>query len=392
MRLTATTIRGLTLPDGLQDKTFFDDDLAGFGVRIRASGARVYVVAYKSAGRNRRLVLGPVTALDPGKARSTAKDILARVRLGADPASERQQQRDAAAVTFGSLLPRYLARQESRLKPQSYDAVRRHLTDHLKTLHRLPVDSIDRRLVALRLAEIAEQRGPVAANRARASLAAFFVWLLKEGIVDSNPVANTNRAVEAGPRSRVISDDELTAIWRALGADDYGDIVRLLILTGARREEIGSLRWSEVDFDRAMITLPASRTKNRREHQIPMSPPVSDILRARPQDGDVVFGRSDGYQAWSSSKRGLAGKLEIADWNLHDFRRSVSTTMHERLGVAPHIVEACLGHVGHKSGVAGVYNVSAYTELRRIALDKWADHVMALVTGKRPASVVKLRR
>jgi integrase len=390
MKLTTTTVRGLELPIGIRDKTYFDDDLPGFGVRIRDSGARVYVVAYKAGGRNKRLVLGPITMLDSGKARSTAKDILARIRLGQDPAAERQDQRDAAAITFDSLLPRYLAWQKARLKPGSYDGVQRHLTVHLKMLHRLPIVSIDRRLVAVRLAGIAEQRGPVAANRTRASLSTFFGWLLREGIVEANPATNTNCNAES-PRTRVLSDDELTAIWKALGTDDYSDIVRLLMLTGARREEIGSLRFSEIDFVHAMLTLSPARTKSGREHQIPLSSAALKILRARPRIRDSVFGRAEGFQNWAACKRRLVAKLKITGWNLHDFRRSLSTTMHERLGVAPHIVEACLGHVGHQAGVAGIYNVSIYSDLKRIALQKWSDHVMALI-GERRNTVVKLRQ
>ena len=186
--------------------------------------------------------------------------------------------------------------------------------------------------------------------------------------------------------------------------DQYGAIVKLLILTGARRDEVASLRWSEIDLDAAMITLPPERTKNRREQQIPLAPAALAILQAQPHrlqpDGsprDLVFGTSNrGFSDWSGAKADLSARLKkpIEDWRLHDVRRSMSTSMHERLGVMPHVVEACLGHVsGHLAGVAGVYNKASYADLKRIALEKWAAHVEALVTGKRAAgSIVKLRR
>jgi integrase len=152
--------------------------------------------------------------------------------------------------------------------------------------------------------------------------------------------------------------------------------------------------------------LPPTRTKNRREQQIPLAAAALAILQAQPRrmelDGtsrDLVFGfGARGFQDWSGSKADLNARIEaagkpIADWRLHDVRRSMSTTMHERLGVMPHVVEAVLGHVsGHLAGVSGVYNKSSYAELKRVALVKWADHIMTLVTGKRPSSVVKLRR
>jgi integrase len=406
MKLTTTTIRSLALPAGVQDRTYFDDDLPGFGVRVRAGGSRTYVIQYKFGTKHRRMPLGAVSAIELGKARSTAKDLLAAVRLGRDPAGEKLEQRQKVSTAFGSLLPRFLARQRSRLKPRSYQETERHLLVHAKPLHGFGVEKIDRRTIAIRLAEL-EQNGPAAANRARASLSAYFAWLLREGILETNPVLNTNRAIETGARSRVLTDDELAMIWRALGDDQYSTIIKLLCLLGARRDEIASMCWSEIDLDRAVITLPPERTKNRREHLIPLAPTAVAILQAQPRrfnsDGsprDLVFGRgARGWQDWSGSKADLDARIQatrsepIANWRLHDFRRSMSTVMHEQLHIMPHVVEACLAHVsGHKAGVAGVYNVAAYLDLRRIALEKWSDHVTSLVTGKPPATVVQLRR
>ena len=408
LKLTATTIRSLTLPPELREKTFFDDALPAFGVRLRAGGSKRYVVQYKHRNKHRRLVLGSVNELDPGKARATAKDVLARVRLGEDPAGERLEARADTAETLGAVLPRFLARQRARLKPRSYQETERHLLVHAKPLHSRFATAIDRRTIAIRLAEIAERSGPAAANRVRASLSAFFTWLAREGIVESNPVAFTNKAEEGGARERVLSDAELAAILRAAGEDQYGAIVKLLMLTGARRDEVGGLAWSEIDIAAALIVLPSERTKNRRVHQVPLSSPALRILSAQPRrvrsgDGslrDLVFGHGDdrGWQDWSGSKRDLDARLKgagtpIADWRLHDLRRTMSTVMHDRLGVLPHIVEAVLGHVdGHRAGVAGVYNKASYLAERQTALDKWADHIEALISGKRPGKVVKLRK
>src|SRR5262249_1680033 len=157
----------------------------------------------------------------------------------------------------------------------SFEETERHLTKHCKSFHRRPVASLDRRTIGALLEEIAKQRGPAAANRVRASLSTFYMWLARAGYVDANPVSFTNKAIEGGAREHVPSDDELRVIWRALPPDDhYGVIVKLLLLTGARRDEIGSLRWSEVNLDEATITLPLARTKSRREHIIPLSRPA----------------------------------------------------------------------------------------------------------------------
>jgi integrase len=404
MRLTATAIRTVSLPPNKVDHVFFDADLPGFGLRLRAGGSKTWMVQYAIAGRTRKIMLGSTTVLDPGKARQTAKDILAQVRLGGDPAAEKSKARARASDTIGGLLPRFLERQRARLKPRSWQETDRHLTAHARPLHSYPITAIDRRTIATRLAEIEKASGPAASNRVRASLSAFFSWAAREGYIESNPVAYTNKAIENGPRDCAPTDDELVAIWRAAGDDQYGAILKLLILTGARRDEIASLRWSEVNLDGAIITLPPARTKNRREHLIPLSAQALAVLPRRLEaDGarDFIFGYSQrGYQGWSKSKADLDERIatasdgKVIEWTLHDFRRSLSTALHERFGVPPHVVETILGHVsGHKAGPAGVYNKAIYLDERRRALERWGEHIEAIVSAKSvKAKVVNLRQ
>jgi integrase len=407
MRLTATAIRSLTLPRGKVDHVFFDADLPGFGLRVRATGAKTWMVQYAVGGRTRRMVIGSPAVLDPGKARETARDLLAQVRLGRDPANEKAAARVRAADTFGAILPRFLERQQARLKPRSYQEVERHLLAHAKPLHGRPIDAVDRRAIAVRLAEIAKASGPAASNRVRTSLSAFFSWAAREGYLDANPAAFTNKAIENGSRERVLADDELAAIWRAAGDGQYGAIVKLLMLTGARRDEIASLRWSEIDLDVATITLLPARTKNRREHVIALSETALAILTAQPRRSDtsggqrdLVFGHGErGYQDWSGSKAELDTRIATVrkgralDWTLHDFRRSISTALHERFAVPPHVVEAILGHVGvYKAGVKGVYNKASYLDERRRALERWGEHIEQVVSGKKPGTIVQMRK
>jgi integrase len=410
MRLTATTVRTIACASGKTDQVFFDEDLPGFGLRVRATGAKTWMIQYAIAGRTRRVVLGSTAVLDPGKAREAAKGLLAKVRLGHDPAAEKIEARARAAETFAALLPRFLARQRARLRPRSYVETERHLQMYAKPLHGRPIEAVDRRAIAGLLAEISETRGPGASNRMRASLSSYFVWCAREGYVDTNPVAFTNQAVVKGARTRVLADDELRTIWVELDDDQYGAILKLLILTGARRNEIADLVWSEVDLEAATVTLPPERTKNKRAHIIPLSEPARAILAAQPRrtnvDGserDQVFGfraRGRGPQDWSGQKKRLDARITTAhggkplDWVQHDFRRSISTALHERFGVPPHVVEVILGHVGgHKGGVAGTYNKAIYLDERRRALERWGAHIMVTVTGKPvTARVVSLRR
>src|SRR5262249_15993819 len=149
------------------------------------------------------------------------------------------------------------------LKPRSLVEVKRHLNVYAKPLHKLPLTAIDKTQVANLIKKVAGRRGArirdgvVTANRMRASLSAMFVWAMKEtNYVEANPVINTHKAGVEKSRTRVLKDDELKTIWNALGEDAFGDILRLLILTAQRLNEIAGLRWEEVEFDRNRIVLP----------------------------------------------------------------------------------------------------------------------------------------
>ncbi len=395
MKLTATTIKTLTLPAGVNDKTFWDGDLGGFGLRLRNGGAARYVVQYDTAGKTKRVTLGTTALLDIATARAKAKDLLAAVRLGGDPAAEKREARAKAAETFGVILPRYLAVQQSERRPRSFKELERHLVKYARPLHPRALTSIDRRAISTLISTITEKSGPSAAINAHGSLSGYFSWLMREGLLAVNPMPYTNKPKARPVRDRTINEDELRTLWVALGDDDYGDIIRLMIYTGARRSEIGGLRWDEIDFDAARIELPAVRMKNNKTHLIPLAEPALAILEKRQRNGrEHMFGRgASGFQGWSWRRKDLDARIagKRPTWTLHDIRRLASTVMHEKLGIQPHIVERVLAHVGHQSGIAGTYNKADYLVEKRRALEKWAAYVDEVVTEKkRSATVVKM--
>jgi integrase len=408
-RLTPQAVSALTLPPGKTDALHFDEAVPGLALRLRGGGSKAWVFQYRIGSKQRRLNLGAASALTPHEARKRAALLHAEVKLGRDPAGAKSTAKARASETLGSILPLFLSRQKERLRPRAYVEVERHLGVHAKRLHHLPLADITRREVAGVLTAVAAQLSGASANRVRTSLSAFFSWSLREGLLDTNPAAWTERREEVA-RTRLLTSDELLDIWTALRDDAYGDIVRLLVLCGARREEIGGLRWSEVDLDQGLIVLPPERTKNHRQFEIILSPPALAILKSRLRltwpDGspcDLVFGRgARGFSDWVGSKADLDGRImatrktkaleEMPAWTLHDFRRLVSTALHDQLGVAPHVVEAILGHVGHQAGTPGRYNLALYREEKRRALERWGEHVMALVSGKEPGTIVKLRK
>ena len=331
---------------------------------------------------------GSAAAVPAAKARREAQRMYATAQLGGDPAAEKQ-----AAETFEAWLEPYLARQAERLKARSMVELRRHLLVNAKPLHAMALAEIDRRTVASLLTRIQANNGTATAQATRADLSAYFAWAMGEGVAESNPVIGTNRYPTAS-RDRVLSDGELARLWKATADDGrFSAIVRLLLLTGCRREEIGGLRWDEVDLENAMISLPKERVKNGKAFDLPLSPPAVAILAARERrpESPYVFGwhGAAGFAGWSNGKHDLDQLLGFAPWALHDTRRSVATGMH-KIGIEPHIVEECLNHAGARRGVAGVYNRWTYLPQKAAALARWAEHLFALVE-QRPATVVSLR-
>lgn len=390
VRLTKPNVAKLELPPGKSETIVFDDALPGFGVRIRAGGKRVWIAQYRVGRQQRRVTIGSVETLNPDKAREEARNILAKVHLGGDPQTEKAENRTRVSVTLGAVARRYLEEcAKPNLKPRSYEEVERHLTRHWSPLKDLPIHKIQRMTVAGRLSEIAKENGPFASNRARASLSALFSWAMGEGLADINPVAGTNKATEEVSRDHVISPSELAAIWMACRDDDHGRIVRLLMLTGQRREEVGAMSASEIDEEGKVWTIPRARTKNGLPHDVPLSEAALEILASAPRrDGrSLMFGDGEGgFQGWSKAKASLDERIrkaggKVRPWRLHDLRRTVATSM-AGLGVLPHVVEAVLNHIsGHKSGVAGVYNRATYAKEKREALNAWAKHLNSLVAA-----------
>ena len=393
MQFTVKTTAGVKL-DGKTERIVFDEDIKGFGLRLREGGSRTWIYQYRIGSKQRRMVLGSAKSVPLGVARENAGRLEARVKLGGDPAMDKEAARRSADGTFGVLVEQYMASRRSKWRPNTEREVTRHLMKYAKSLHRFPIAAVSQKNVADLLDNLA---GDATRNRVRANLSTFFSWAIKKGIdLPKGNIASYTEKHKENSRTRVLSDEELRAIWGACRDNAFGAIVKLLLLTGQRKSEIGFLRWDEVRDEQ--ILLPGERTKNKRDHVVPLSDAAKEILNKFRADGRThVFGRYDtGFGGWNTAKRELDARLTGAGnvlpyWTLHDLRRTVATGMAE-LGVQPHIVEAVLNHVsGHKGGVAGIYNRATYDKEKREALNLWAEHVTALVEG-REAVVVAMKR
>jgi integrase len=390
MKLNAKAVAALSMPAGKTDHIEWDDEVRGFGFRLRlGAGGKLlksWVVQYKRAGATRRMLLGPAAVLGAEAARLQARKTLAKVVQGEDPASDRRDRRAKDANTMRALVDEYLAAKRKEVRPKTFAGVERYLTGpYFRPLHGMPIDTVTRHDVARRVVVIARESGNATAREARGALSTFFVWCLRMGLCDSNPVNDSVKPAEIKPRERVLSNEELAAIWRACGDDEYGKIIKLLVLTGCRRAEIGDMCWSEIDLDRrATFTIPASRSKNGRAHTLPLMPTALDVIKSVPQMAtrDQLFGqRSHGFTNWTLPKPVLDERSGVHEWTVHDIRRSVATHMAD-IGIAPHIIEQILNHQsGHKRGPAGIYNRSVYEREVKAALAQWEDYIVALVEG-----------
>ena len=406
-KLTKQTVDKLTCPPGKAEEIFWDEDLPGFGLRIVKSGKAVYVVQYRnSEGRTKKMTLGDRNVVEPQAARSAAKDLLAEAQLGGDP------QADAKAVRHGDtvreVMDDYLKAKKDRLKPRSYVEVERALTRTAKPLHPLKISMVSRGDVTDFLNRVAKDNGPVAANRTRANLSALWSWAIKAGRTEPiNPVAATHTPGVEKPRARILSSDELRLIWKCSGGGhDHDRIVRLLLLTAARRDEIGSMAWQELvetEDGGILWTLPKERAKNGVAQELPLCPLAISQLPPKRAASRFVFGNgATPFSGWSKCKERLdermlaalseefanahqrpptAGEVALPSWRLHDLRRTFATWA-SNAGHPPHLVEAVLNHVSGsaKGGVAGVYNLATYRDAKGQILKSWADHVKNLAS------------
>jgi integrase len=273
---------------------------------------------------------------------------------------------------------------------------------------------------------VVQQGHETAANRYLVYLRMLFGWARKRKLVEADPTRDVDKPGAESSRTRVLTLEEIRAIWQATTQANEGDlfasIVKVLLLTGQRRNEVAGMRWSEVDLRGALWSLPAERCKNGRPHLVPLSAPVAVILEERraEQKGiglkdeeekptDLVFttnGKTP-FSGWIRSKARLDGRVgkaleevnpsgspapAVAAWTLHDLRRTLVTRMSEDLRVQPHVVEAVVNHVsGTRAGVAGIYNRALYLDERRSALDAWGRYVLRTAGLPEPENVVELR-
>lgn len=391
-KLTPKTIDALP---PAKDKRYEVRDalIPGLLVRVSVSGAKVWYVTTRVDGRLKRIRVGRYPIVSLADAREAAREVLRKVELGI-PLVEPQVEEDEV-TTLGAIIPEFI-RLYAKPRNRDWKGTESVLTK-FASLYDRPIEQIKRRDVVRVLDEIVASGTPFRANRALAAIKKLMNWCLDRGVIEANVLSGLQPPTKEIGRDRVLSDGELRACWE--GADEegfpFGTCTKLMILTGQRRSEVAGMRWSEVDLEKAIWTIPAKRAKNATLHVVPLAPLVVELLRAAPRflQSDLVFttnGRT-AVSGFGRVKRRLDSQVQAEGWRFHDLRRTVATNL-AMSGVSPHVIEAVLNHkTGIVSGVAAIYNRHTYLDEKRAALDLWSQHIRELTVSDALSEVPRAR-
>jgi integrase len=395
IRLTDKTVANIKPPKTGRLETWdsiIGDDVSlpgTFGLRVTKRGVRSWVCRYrwyfeaKNKTLHKTLKLGEHPAIGLKEARTAAREALTLVVRGEDPSTGSVTSKNdfvSLADAFGQFMEKHAKRKN---RPRSRAETRRTFDLHIiPELGEYRVDAITNSQLRGIIEGLADKK-PYAANHTLAAVRKFYNWCVERQLVTASPVAGISKPGKEISRDRVLTDDEITALWETFDGVGwpFGLAFKLLLVTGQRRNEVAQMRWKDIDTENALWTLPREATKADRVHEVPLSPLALEVLQMVPHTGDYIFttnGKTP-ISGFSRAKKRADKLSEITGWRLHDLRRTVASQM-AKLGIAPHVVEKILNHsTGQISGVAAVYNRHAYTEEKRNALSIWARRLESLI-------------
>ncbi|MFL0671011.1 MAG: tyrosine-type recombinase/integrase [Erythrobacter sp.] len=402
--ITLRTIQSVT-PDPHRDIYVWDPRLKGFGLRITPRGAQSFVFQYRvDGGPARRKTIGPVgSPWTPATARKEAERLLVQVYQGIDPVeAKREAKRKKETLNFRTYSERFV---ELYLKPNwrgTWGSAQSTINNvFIPSWGNRPVHEITRADIVKVLDEYSDR--PARRKEIHSLLRKLFNWATDRQDIEVSPLAGMKAPKAVPSRRRVLSDEEIVALWRATENSGWpwGPFVRMLILTMQRRQEVAEMDWSEIDLDARRWTLPADRAKNDQEHVIPLtSLALAELQLLGPKRKGLVFtttgttpvsgffkGRAALHKdmiAYLKAKQiedgGDPDQVEVPNWRLHDIRRTGATHL-QSLRVPVEVTESVLNHIsGTRAGVAGIYNRYKYDDEKRTALDAWDTKLQSLLS------------
>jgi integrase len=401
-KLTAKSVENIR--PGTARREISDSGCRGLYLVVQPSGHKSWAVRYRHGGKPKKLTLDGAPTL--AAARKAATDALHELEQGRDPAALKfeakataeQAAADRNADTVERWAAHFIERHAKRKTRQNSWRQAVHVFDNivLPAWRGRTVHDIKRRDVIELVESVAEDR-PVMANRVHAHLSKFFNWLMERDAIEASPVAGTKPPSAEHARDRILSDDEIRQLWLACDAigGRSGLAIKLMLLTGQRSGEVVGVRRSEITGD--VWVLPPERTKNKQRHEVPLSAQALSIIESMPVivgDEDFVFTSSQTRRLghMDRAKAVLDARMQPkTPWVIHDLRRTVASGM-AKIGIKLPVIEKVLNHTGGSfRGIVGVYQRHDFAAEKRHALQRWADHIDEIVSGK-SAKIVKLRR
>lgn len=408
-KLTDRLLSTLRVECGRKDRLLFDTVAPGLGVRVTARGTRMFIAQWTDPATKRK-IREPVGAwgnMTVDQAREAVRILLGQVAKGVSPRAERLRRKIAAeneraetALSFEALVDEWaqlhLALRRERYRHEAQRAIRSVFAKLLKR----PAARATRAEVVNILDGLVKAGRSAMAARALAYARAAFQWAAKRGKIAANPFLGLPIATTTADRDRVLSDAELAEVWSAATGMGYpwGAFFPIAILTLQRREEVASMRWSEISQDFTTWSIPALRMKSGKAHDVHLSEAARAVLRGAPRraDCDFVFSTTGKtpISGFSKAKAMLDTAVvrareeraarqggqaaPLVAWRLHDLRRTGASTL-ARLGVDSMVADKLLAHQPAKlRGVAGIYQRYDFARERQLALDAWAKHVLSL--------------
>lgn len=374
IHLTDIAVRALKSPENGQ-VTYWDQTRRGFGVRVSAGGAKTWVVV--QGEERRRVTIGRYPDKSLQKARQEAEEKLVELKR-----SDERGVRipfDTAVMIF--LSTHCAVKNKPGSAKETERLLRRHFLPIFKSRALEDISTQDFTAIIDRVLAT-----PAEALHAFAAGKTFFRWAVRRRYIKHSPTDGLVTPSKSPARDRVLSDEELSQVYAVARrrGHPFGSIVELLLLTGQRRNEIGSLRQSFIDHRRRLITLPASLTKNGREHMFPLGELAARALENAASNGEILFvargSEERSFCGWSKAKLAFDRECDIEHWTLHDLRRTFST-IQARIGTPPHITERILNHqVGTLNAIAKIYNRYSYLDEMRVAMLRYEQELLRIVS------------
>ena len=390
-----------TLKPGASAVEWFDEDTRGLSLKLNPGGAATWYFNYtrRADAMRRRVQLGKLSALGLKDARLRATKMAGLVADGKDPAGDRRAERDA--LTVADLVDQFFDQyaKEKRTGKRQHQML---VKDVLPIIGRSKAAAVTRRDIG-RITDRMTGRGvTIGASRTFEIVRKMFGWAVEQGLIEQNPCVGMKKPFQTRKRERVLSSDEIRAVWNGLAdasiSRDGQQVLKLCLITGQRLGEVAGMCRDEFNFETKMWTIPSWRSKNGHAHRVPLTDMALEFIeealaRASTEFLFPGYGKDDALKSSSVGKavRRCSAELGVPHWTAHDLRRTAATCMAD-LGVAPHVIGHVLNHrsVTKASVTDQVYNRYSYDREKRAALELWATRLASIIAGTM-AEVVALR-